>query len=238
MILNSLCAAKWTAYIPDIVVGIFAIIMIIVSARKGFVGCLLGIVSSLVALVLAITLSGKVADATGGLFGLQGLLADKIGASFAKTEGLNVDVSITGVEEALKTQNVSAILGRLVLKVAGKQDEIAAGTTLAMLMGQATGKLAVRLITGIVLFIVIKLVVFILKKIMKSIMENIEALGTIDRILGALFGCVYALAIACVILAVLAVFPVNAIGVYFSDTLFVKYLYLHNPLVLLLSHFI
>ncbi len=236
--MNGLCAALWIRYLPDILVGVFFLIMIIISACRGFVGCILTIVSSVLAVLLAITLAGAFADATGGLFGLQEAMSGGITNTFLKLEGFDVDVSQAGVKEALKSQNVSAVISRLVIKVAGKQDEIAAGTTLAMLLGQAMGSLATRLIAGVLIFIGIKVIIFLLRKVLGALFNRIPVLGKLNHWLGALFGLLYSLIVVSAILAVLAVIPIKAISAYFAKTLFVGFLYEHNFLVMMLSWFL
>ncbi len=238
MFLNRLCATNWIPYIPDILVGVFFLVMLIISARKGFINCILSIVSSVFAFILAISLAGALVDATGGLFGLQGVFSKGLTNSFAKIEGFNVDVSQTGVESALDSQNVTAILARLVLKMAGKQEQIAAGTTLAALLGEATGSLAVRLLAGLVIFIGIKIVIRILKKALSALVDKIPVLGGVNRWLGALFGLLYAWIIVSAILAVLAVIPAEGISLFFAKTTFVRFLYEHNVLVIILSWFV
>ncbi len=233
----SLCAGGALAYIPDILVGIFAIIMIFSCARKGFIGCILGVVSSIVAIFLAISLSSVIVDATGGLFGLQNTLAGVFEGSFAAKEGFNVDItSQEGLVEALESQNVSAIIARLVLKT--NEQDFAAGTTLAMLVGDAMGSLAARLIAGVVLFIAIKLVVRLLKKILSGVLENVPLLGGVNRLLGGAFGLIYAWLIVGALLALLAVLPFGGVTTFLQSSLFVGWLYDHNILVIVLSWFL
>ncbi len=237
MSLYSLCAG-WTRYIPDILVGLFFLITLIVSAKKGFIGCILGIVSSLVAVIVAVSFAGAFADGTGGLFGLQGSLTDTFEKTFLNMDGFSVDVSAVGLETALKEQNISAIVSKLVLKVAGNQEEIATGTTLASLLGEAIASLTVRLIAGLLLFILVKIVVRLLKRILKGLVDKIPLLGGVNRVLGGVFGLLYAWVVVSALLAVLAVIPITGITAFFERTLFVGFLYEHNGLVYILSWFI
>ncbi len=238
MILNGLCMAPWVKFIPDIAVGIFFIIMIIISAKKGFVGCILSIVSTLAAIFLAITFAGLVVDATDGLFGLKDGLIDSFTKTFSKIGDFNADISQIGVEDALEGKNVSSIVARLVLDAAGKQEVLAPGTTLAVLLGQSVGDLAARLIVGLLIFIFAKIVIGLLKKVISSLLDKIPALGKVNRILGAVFGILYAWVIASAFLAVIALVPVEAITLFLEKTFFVGFLYEHNILIIALSWFI
>ncbi len=238
MYTNLICAATWTGYIADGVVILLALILTIVCAKRGFIGCLLGAVSTLIALIAAIFLAKPVLNLTDGLFGLQEKLYLSFSESFAKIKGFNTDVSAIGVEAALKEYDVTAVLAALVLKLVGKQETLAPGTTLAGLLGDATSSLAATLITGIALFILIKLTVFLAKGIMKGLVKKVKLVNGVDTLLGALVGFLEAFLIVCGVLAVLAVIPVDSISTYLEGTLFVGKLFVHNPLVSLLGLFL
>ncbi len=238
MSLYSLCSANWTEYIPDIIVGIFFLVSMLISARKGFIGCVLGIVSSVLAVLLAVSLAGVFVDATGGLFGLQASLTDTFEKSFLKMDGFALDVSTVGVEAALEAKEISGVVAKLVMKVAGKQEELAAGTTLASLLGAAIATLTARLIAGILIFILVKILVRLLRRILKAVVDKIPLLGGANRVLGGVFGLLYAWVVVSALLAVLAIIPVAGITAFFEKTLFVGFLYEHNGLVYVLSWFI
>ena len=235
VLLNSLCAVAWTNYIVDGIVALFALISVIVCAKKGFIDCFFGTISTIVALVVAIAFAKTVVSATDGLFGLQGFLQGKLEGVFAKLNGFTADISQSGVEAALEEQNVSAILAGLVMKLVGKQESIPEGTTLAMLCGEGAGSLATTLIAGLALFIVAKLIIRLLRGVLNAVAENIGLVRGVNVLLGAAVGFLQALLIVCVILAVLAIFPNEAIAAYLSKTYFIGKLYLHNPLVSILG---
>ncbi len=225
-----------THYIADIIVAIFILVSMLSCGNKGFIACILGAASTILAFFVATTLAGKTLDITGGLFGLQDWFAKKFTTSFAKLDGFNVDVSQKGVEAALAEQNIAAIVGRLVLKSAEK--EVAAGTTLAMLVGNSTARLAAILVCGVGLFIVVKLLVHFLKRILTNIMDELGPLGKINSLFGVLYGMLRALIIVGLILAVFTLFPFGGVVNYISKSLFVKYLYEYNPLLYFLSLFL
>lgn len=235
---NLICATAWSGYIVDGVVILFALIMTIICAKRGFVGCLLGTISTLIALIAAVLLAKPAVNLTGGLFGLQEKFSLSFSESFAKVKGFNTDISAIGVEAALKEHDVTAVLAALVLKLVGKQESLAAGTTLAGLLGEATSSLAVNLITGLILFILIKLVVALLKGVLKGIIKKVKLVNGIDTVLGAAVGFLEAFLIVCGILAVLAVVPSDSITTYLEGTLFIGKLFAHNPLVTIIGWFL
>ena len=238
MYTNLICASSWAGYIADAVVILLALSMIIVCARKGFIGCLLSIISTVVALIAAIFLAKPILEATNGLFGLQDKFCLSFTQSFAKIKGFDVDISAVGVEAALEAYNVAAVFAALIVKLVGKQETLAPGSTLAGLLGDATSALAVTLIAGIIIFILIKLVVVLLKCLLKSTVKKIKFVNGIDALLGAVVGFIQAFLIVCGVLAVLAIIPSESISGYFEQTLFVGKLFAYNPLVTIIGWFL
>ena len=235
MNINALLATKASNWILDVIVILFALIMLISCAKRGFIDCFVGAVSTIVALIVAISFAKIFVSMTDGLFGLADIIQGKLEESFAKVEGFTADVSSSDVGQALKEQNVSAILAGLVMKLIGKQDSIEAGTTLAMLLGKATSGLAVNLISGVILFILTKIVIWFLGGILNMLAENIHLVNGVNILLGAIVGILESLLIVCAILAVLAIFPNEKIAAFLSETLFVGSLYVNNPLVSILG---
>lgn len=188
-------------------------------------------VSSLLALFVAFALTKVFVSMTGGLFGLEELLQEKMEVAFSKINGFTADVSKNGVEAAIQEQNISAILAGLVMKLVGNQENIPAGTTLATLVGDATAGLSVTLITSLVLFFGVKIGMRFLRGILKTVANHIKLFHAVDVLLGAAVGFVKASLIICVILLVLALFPNEAISTFLSKTIFLGELYANNPLV-------
>lgn len=236
-ILTGLNAVQWTSYIADVVVAVIVLIFAIISAKKGFIGCLLGFASTIIAVILAVTLTKPLLEATNGAFGLQAKLQEVFKDSFSKLAGFNADISGQGVEAALGSKDFPAIFSKLVIKLAGKGD-VTPGTTLAMVVSVATARLATTLIVGIAFFITIKLVVKLLRKILSAVVNAIPLVGGLNRLLGLLVGVVESLLIVCFVLSILSLFPSQGILNYFEKTLFIGWLYDHNLLVMVLSWFI
>ena len=234
---NAFNAIQWKSYIADGAVALFVLIISIICAKKGFVGCLLGFLSTIIAVVAAVALAKPILEATDGAFGLQDVLQKAFEKAFGKIAGFNADISGQGIEAALESQDFPAILSKLVMKLMGKGD-LAPGTTLAGVVSVATARLATTLIVGILIFIVIKLLVRLLRKILNAIIKSIPLVGGLNRLLGFLVGVIEALLIVSFVLAILALFPSQGVLNYFANSLFVGWLYDHNLLVMLLSLFI
>ncbi len=237
-ILYGLCAPPWAKYILDGVVLIFFVVMALIGGKKGFINWFFGIISTVVALLLAITLAKALLVGTNGLFGLEDWFAKKFGGGFAKINGFDADISASGVEAALKEHDVSAVLSRLVIKMVGVQTELAPGTTLAQLLGDSTATLAATLLCGVILFIAAKLLMRIVRKILNAVAEKISLVGGVNTLLGSVFGFLQALLIVSVVLALLALLPFESLSSYLSSTLLVGIIYENNPLIYVLAFFL
>ena len=238
MYTNALCAVEWVGYIADIAVALIALVMLIVCAKKGFINCFFGTISTLVALIIAFSFAKSVLTSTNGLFGLQSWFYKTFEESFAKLQGFDADVSAQGVETALKENNVSALLASLVLKVAGKQETIEAGTTLAMLLAEATSALAATICSGLALFILIKIGVRIIRGILNAVAEKLPLIKGLNILLGAVVGVLQVVLIVCTVLAILTVFPIVSVSEYLDNTLYLGWLAQNNPLVNIIGMFL
>ena len=70
--MQSSLLASSAVYIIDALVVIVVLIFAVKGAKKGFVDCLFGIISTLGAIVIALLFTKAFLGLTGGLFGLQG----------------------------------------------------------------------------------------------------------------------------------------------------------------------
>lgn len=235
MLLNLLSATPITNCIADIVVVLFAFILVNVCAKKGFINCFFGTISTLLAFLVAMSFTEIFVNITGGLFGLDGFIQGKLETAFTNINGFNADISQSGVEAAIQEQNVPAILAGLVMKLVGSQETIPTGTTLAMLLSDATSSLGVTLIAGVTLFVVTKLFVRLMRGILTVIADSIQLIHGVNLLLGALVGFLEASLIVCGILAVFAIFPNEDIVSYLSKTIFLGELYVHNPLITIMG---
>lgn len=235
IVLYKALAAQSNALIVDIVAILFIFIMVSICAKKGFIDCFFGTVTTMLALVVALTFTKLCVQITGGMFGLEDLLQGKFEGTFAKINGFNADVSQSGVEAAIKEQNVPAIMARLVMKMVGNPDNIPTGTTLAMLLSEEMAALSITLICAVTLFIVIKICMKFLRGILTAIANNIKLVHGVNVLLGATIGFLEGALILCGLLAVLTVFPNEAIINFLSQSTIVSELYINNPLVSLMG---
>lgn len=235
--LYNLCAAKWSYLIVDAIAVIFLLGYIIVCAKKGFVSCFFGLISTMVALIVALSLAKPVLNLTGGLFGLHGKLETTFIGTFEKVEAFNTGISPGSLEIALEEQNMPGILINLVVKWVNTS-EIPEGTTLAMVLGQVTGKALSLLITAAALFILCKLIFLILKSVLNGIIENISLLGAVNGVLGAAIGLLQGALTVCTIIAFITLLPIKGLDEFISNCVVVKFLYEKNFIISLTGMFL
>ena len=157
---NTLAVAKWTNYVVDIIVILFLVGFAIVCAKKGFIECLFGFLSTIVALVTASVLAKVIVDATNGWFGVQNWLADLLTTAFGKISGFETVISEGSIESALLDKNLPVILANLALKYFGKGD-VPDTMTLAQVFGGTTSRLICLLVTGALVFLIVKLLLLL-----------------------------------------------------------------------------
>ena len=233
MNLNALCAFNIMAYLVDIVIAVIMLIFVLKGAKKGFITCLFGFISTLVAIFIAFSCATLVADMTGGLFGLEATLQTNLTESFSNIEGFNIPVDANADLTALLLEgDVSTILVNL---IAEKYATIPDGYTLGMMAGETVAHFAAALIAGIALFFVLKLVFAILKKFFNFIAKG-GLLGALNKILGAAVGFIEAVLLASIVVAVLSLFP--SMMSFLNSSLILTAIYNINPIMWLITLFL
>ena len=222
------------AYALDIACALILIIWAFIGAKKGFVKCFFGLVSTLIALVLAITLSGWLDSA----FGMTGFFSGKFENTFLKINGFDADISSVGIASALENVNLPGFLKDLILKNLGEVNNLPAGTTLASQVAPVASQFVGLLISGLVIFIVARLLLLIVEKILSSIVRSWSVAAALNGILGFVVGALKALIVICAVLALLSLIPSDGLVSFFDKTIVLKYLFNENPLTKLLGLFI
>ena len=228
--LNHLCAVRWSNLLLDGVVLLFLIGYVLLCAKRGFIDCFFDFVSTGIALIASLLFTKLLLTITGGLFGLQDVIAGGLTQSFAKIKGFDIPVSADGFETAVSQKNFAAILANLAVKWFAKE-QLAADTTIAMLLGDVTAGLLCLLLTAIFLFAVTKLLLLLLRETLETIIDRITLLDAVNTVIGAALGFLQGLLIVSVILAILALIPSAAISNYLSRCPVSGWLFNNNPLV-------
>ncbi|MBQ8885609.1 MAG: CvpA family protein [Clostridia bacterium] len=233
--MNLLLGGFRVAFILDIVCVLIFFIFALLSARKGGINCLFGFAATLVSLILAFSLASKGAALLNVLFDFTDFLSGKLEGVLLKIKGFNVDISESGVEQALAGVSLpSFIKDFLVDELANKA--VPAGTTLASQAGGAIAKFVASLLGWVVVFFLSKLFITLLGKLLTKIVRSITVASAINTLLGVTFGLFKAFVIVCGVLAVFSLIPSEGVHNFFNSTFIVKYLYNDNPLMRLISN--
>ncbi len=220
--------SSFTIYAVDAIIAAVILVFAIVSARRGFVECFFGFISTLVAILIAFLLMKTFVRVTGGVFGLQGAIEKGCVRALSKIKGFDTDISSQGIAETLSGK-LPAFLVNIVLENISNGD-VPAGTTIAMSVGNTVSGFAINLIAWLILFLVIKLLIRLIERFLTSIINKLPIVGSLNTVLGFAVGILQGLLIVSAVIAVLALFPSETMATFFGDTLLVGALYNHNPL--------
>lgn len=225
----SLLNANWVPYAIDAAVVVLIVLFAVSSAKKGFVECFFGFVSTIVAVIAAFTFMKSLLSWTDGLFGLQNFIQEAVIGGLSKVTGFDIDVSAAGIEAALADKNLPSFLINIVVDSVGNQ-EVPIGTTLAMIVGASIAELTATLVAWLVVFILVKIALRIVRGILTSIVESLPIVGSLNHLLGFVVGGIKGLLIVCGVIAVLALIPAEGLNTFFNQTTIVRFLYNDNPL--------
>ena len=228
---NLLAGGFKTAYVADIVVVFAFLFLALVGARKGAIRSIIGLVSTLTALILAFVFVDKLAAVFDG--SLTKWLGGKLENTFLKINGFDLDVSAAGLEESLSRVSLPSFIKDFIVDKFGNET-LEYGTTLALLAGAATAGLIVKIFSWFLLFLGVKIALALLSRLLTKIAEKISFINAVNVFLGAFFGIFKAFILVCGTLAVLSLIPADGITAFFDESFFVKFLYHENPLMKLL----
>ena len=228
--LSGLNAASFSNYILDILVIVGIFIYALICAKRGFINCFFGFVSSIACFFIAILLARGFSELTGGLFGLQDVFTESFTDFFSGFEGFDVSLSGMDADKVLSNATLPSIIASLVLKKY-TGETFAEGTTLATAVGASVAELAITVISGILLYILCRIGFHFLRKLVDAIVSKITLIDKVNTLLGAIVGLVEGLFILCAVLAILTIIPSEGLLTYLNDSLFLGALYNHNPLL-------
>ena len=218
--------------ILDVLVVVILLIFAITSAKKGFIEGIFGLLTTIVALAVALIFANVVVDATGGLFGLKDTIYTGSLGFLEGIEGFNTDISKEGLEASLQGKLPEFVITTIVAEYGA---DVPAGTTIAMQLATPVTDFIMFAIAGIVLFIVAKLVLSILKGILSGIINAIALLGAVDKLLGFVLGLVKGALLIGVLFMLISFVPIEGLNEFIHTSIFAHVIYDQNPLQILLG---
>ena len=230
--LETLCAS-WLYATLDIIVVAFFFAFAYSRAKRGFIDCFFGFISTITAILIAFLLMKGLVRWTNGLFGLEGVMQRGCETAFLKFKGFDADVSAQGVSEALSGKLPKFLINAVVDSV-GNSD-LPVGTTLASVVGDALGGLGVTVVAWVLLFLATKFVLYLLRRFLTAIIERLPVVDKLNLILGMFVGLLQGFLIVCGVVALLALIPSQSITAFFNECVILKALYNDNPLHVMLG---
>ncbi len=224
-------------YVIDGAVLALVLVLAAKGARKGFVDCFFGFISTIVAIIAAFLLMKGVLSWTDGIFGLQGVIENAVVGSLGKVVGFDIDVSAAGIEAALADKNLPSFLVDSVVKSVGNT-QLPQGTTLAMVVGGSIAEFAATLIAWLLTFIAVKLLLKLVRGVLTAVVEKLPLVGTLNHLLGFAVGGLQGLLIASGVIAVFALVPAEGLTVFFNECIVTGWLYNNNPIYVVFGWFI
>lgn len=235
--MENLLAGFKAAYIVDIVCILWLVISSFRGAKKGFIGCLAGFFSTIVALILAFSLAPTLVRGLSSLFGETGSLTAKLERSFSSWTGFDKDISAEGLSSALEGVSLPSFIVKYVVNHFGS-DTLPAGTTLAMVIAPVVSQFVGLIVSGTIIFIVTKIVFFILVKLLTKLVRSAPAVSAVNTLFGTVVGFLKAAVIICGILELIALIPSASVSEFFGNCFLIKYIFHENPLAKLWGIFI
>lgn len=188
--------------IIDVALVLVLLITAIIGVKKGFLKSVLSLFNWTVCLVLAIWLAKYVANWVGSWFGMEQAISGKISnAIVGINDELANSVASFGSKDAIMSAcaGMNGLLKQLISIIFSSQSvDFTSELSVADVVGSGAGHICVLAISAILLFIIIKIVLAILGKLFDNIART-KILGSLNRVLGFVFGLVKG---ACIVIVI------------------------------------
>ena len=228
--------SSWTYYAVDLIALTVILVFAVVCARRGFVDCFFGFISTLVAILLAFLLMKSFVRITNGVFGLQDLIERGCEKALLKIKGFDLDISAQGIEQTMQGKIPKFLIGIVIENIA--KGDAPVGTTVASVVAQTLSGYAINFITWLLLFFLAKLLIRFVERFLSAIVSRLPIVGTLNTLLGLLVGVLEGVLIVSGVVAVLGLFPSQALADFFNGAVLIKVIYNQNPLLLILKLFL
>lgn len=215
----------------DVLICLWLIGGIIVGAKKGFVECFFKLISTVLALFVAIILADQLLGWTDGLFGLSEKIGESFSEKFATSDEMNKYIlSSSQLEELGLPEALTKLLVSYYEKGYGGQN-----VTAAMVLGGAIGHLLALVIAGLIIFIIVKILLRLIRKSLTALVEKVAAIRVLNSILGTVLGALQTLITIWFYLSLMSLFPVTGINTFIANCTVLGAIADHNILMSLIA---
>ena len=220
----------------DVLICLWLIGGIIVGAKKGFVEYFFKLISTVLALFVAIILADQLLGWTDGLFGLSEKIGESFSEKFAAGGEMNKYIlSSSQLEELGLPEALTKLLVSYYEKGYGGQNVMFNPPTAAMVLGGAIGHLLALVIAGLVIFIIVKIWLRMIRKSMTELVEKVAAIRVLNSILGTVLGALQTLITIWFYLYLISLLPVTGINTFIANCTVLGAIADHNILMSLIA---
>lgn len=209
------------AIILDVAVFVFFLIFALVGLKKGFLRSLVGIISTVLAVVAAIYCAPHLVKALENGFSVCTNLTNKLAETFSETEGAELMFSTENLQTYVTNLGIPAFLAKLIVNLLG-DFENTAGQTVGEVLSSSLSGLIVNAICVVVIFFVVVFLLWLVSKLFTNVLDHIPVLGATNRLLGLLLGVLKALIILYVILMIVGLIPSQTVQSAIDSTVLLK----------------
>ena len=209
-----LMSSAGVSAIIDSVALIIVFAFLIVGVIRGFVKTFVSIFGKIFSLLFAVLLCSSMAKFLNNSFGLIDTIGEWLTNVVTRIFGDTVANTTLGEISNSKIEDLT--LSTWIIKIiinAKEAGEIPLDTTLNQIISPALAYYIVSIISIILLYIIFRVIFFIIGDIVSK-MHNINLIGKVDKILGAVLGFVWG-----VIVVQICVFVINVIPIGFVQDL-------------------
>lgn len=196
----------------DVTIIALVVLFALIGLHKGFFKSVISMISTLVVIVISFFLAGPFARLINKLYDFTGLIAEKLCSAIASMGAFYSKPIPEGVSGAEIVESIPAstngFLKKLmsyVLKPLSAND--IQGETVANIVSGAFASIIMTIIAGIILFIAIKIIISLASRLFDNITRN-KVFGSVNKILGLVFGAIKGFLIVVVFSVVLTLLTV------------------------------
>lgn len=183
--------------IVDIVLVLALTIYAIIGFKKGLFKSVISLFSWSVCLIIAVLTAKYVANWINGIYNFAGFFGGKISKSLSSSnEFFTLAINTFSTKEELIAaipSNVNGLVKQIIKIVFTNSNVNMQSTdTIGNVTGDSLGAISVIVVTGILIFIVLKIAILLISKLLDKLTSG-KVIGSLNKILGCVFGLIQAL---------------------------------------------
>ena len=199
--MNNLNGATFSGGVLDLILLGFILLLTLIGLRVGFLNKIVGIVSSMAALIASFCFCKPLSSWLDSTFNLNQKISNKTIKYFSKDPFDKPIFSKDDANAIIKTEKLPSFVRKGVLK------KFSEGDTLGTLISDVIAKYCSIVIAFLILLVTIKLLCFIVRIIFARIEAKSPAFAVTNKLLGSAFGAVQAVVYIYLFLFVISLLP-------------------------------